>query len=275
MNILVIMTCFNRKEKTKECITLLTTGNPKISFTFVVTDDNSNDGTVNMLEELKESNNIHIVHGDGNMFYSGGMREGMEYALEKLECSYDYLLMVNDDVIFFDKCVEKMVSESKSKSTSVVIGATRNDFGVLSYGAIKYLKRDSIKYRKVDISETAVECDTFNANCVLIPYKVFKDVGSIDKYYIHALGDFDYGLSLKKYGCKLYVSSEYVGICNNNSIENTWQDKNLSRLARLKLKEDPKGAPFRQWFHFLYKNFGLCTAIIRSLTPYIKIILCI
>lgn len=272
MNILVLLTCFNRREKTEKCIESLSKGNPSINFTFIVVDDNSNDGTIEMLERLRKNHNIHILKGNGNLFYSGGMRMGMDYALKNLEDLFDFFLMVNDDVEFFESCIERMLAQIPTNK-SVIVGATCDKVKRLTYGAIKYKKNNSIKYRKVDITECNLECDTFNANCVLIPYSALKEIGSIDSRYIHALGDFDYGLALKNNGFIIKTSDQYVGYCDNNSVENTWQDKDLSAAKRIKLKENPKGAPLKCWFYFLHKNFGLVPALIYSISPYIKIIL--
>lgn len=272
MNILVIMTCFNRKEKTEKCIKKLSNGNRNINFTFIVVDDKSKDGTVEMLQSLKTEYKIHIINGNGNLYYSRGMRLGMDYASNVLKKRYNYLLMVNDDVEFYDKCIENLINYSKNKENAVIVGPTCNKNNELTYGAIKYLKNKSVKYRKVDIFEAELNCDTFNANCVLIPYSYFLETGLIDSYYIHSLGDFDYGMLLRRKNYNIYTYSKYVGICENNSIKNTWQDRELSISKRIILKENPKGAPFKQWFYYLRKNFGIVQAIIYGISPYIKII---
>ena len=49
------------------------------------------------------------------------------------------------------------------------------------------------------------------------------------------------------------------------------QDKKKTILQRLKDKESPKGAPFKQWFHYLHKNYGIAIAVLRCWTPYIKL----
>ncbi len=271
MKIVAVFTCFNRKEITKKCIQTLLEGNRSCEFTFVAVDDNSNDGTNLMLAEMAKGLNIHVIKGDGNLFYSGGMRMGMDYILHDRKHQYDYLLMVNDDVKFFNQCVERLIDQSKQQRDSVIVGATQDDQGNLSYSGIKYTT--GIHYIQMPIEEWEEEVDTFNANCVLIPFDAFLNTGSIDSVYAHSLGDFDYGLSLKKNGYKLYVSKEYVGICNNNSSAGTWNDASLRRIDRIKRKETVKGAPFKQWYYFLKKNFGLPTAIIYSISPYIRIIL--
>jgi GT2 family glycosyltransferase len=271
MHITVLLTCFNRRDKTISCIEALTAGNPDIHFDFVVVDDNSTDGTVEALQKLSEKTAIKIIHGKGNLYYSGGMRVGMDYIL-RLDSKPDYLLMVNDDVCFFDGCIEKLIVRSKKLQDAVIVGATCDEQGNLSYGAIRYLNKNTIKYRTIPPSDKPEECDTFNANCVLIPYPVFCETGSMDEHYVHSLGDFDYGLQMKKRGIHIYPSEKYVGVCCNNSIKGTWMDRKLPIRQRIRLKEQPKGAPFKCWFYFLHKNFGLGKAVIYSMTPYIRIL---
>ena len=271
MKVLSIFTCYNRKQKTKKCIETIEECNPTCDFTFVVADDGSTDGTYEMLQDLQSKANIHIVRGKGDWFYSGGMHIGMEYALQNLPHDFDYFLMMNDDVIFFENSIQCMISQSISQGDAVVVGAMCNDCGELSYGAVKYTS--GYKYRKMDIQEWEIPTDTFNANCVLIPYNAFEKVGAMDPFYRHSLGDFDYGLSLKKAGYDIFQSKEFAGMCNNNNSKGTWTDTSLSRTERFRRKESIKGAPTKQWFYFLKKNFGLPIAIKGSLTPYIRILI--
>lgn len=275
MKIIFIFTCFNRKEKTENCIKSILASSYRHEITFVVADDGSNDGTVEMLNKMKVEQDIDIllITTGGNKYYSGSMSMAMDSLLENqgFVNDTDYVCLVNDDVCFKEGFLDKLISQSMNSDDSVVAGTTCDDQGNLSYGAIKYIS--GYKYRKLSIEESDVEADTFNANCVLIPTQVFKTVGTIDKHYVHSLGDFDYGLSIKRNGYKIYGSTEYIGVCNNNSNANTWCDSSLSVRQRLHLKESPKGAPFSQWFYFLNKNFGLLYAIKGSLTPYIRIFL--
>ena len=271
MEILVILTCFNRKDKTEKCIITLSKMNPDCEFTFVVVDDNSTDGTREMIYNLKKKFRIFYLKGDGCLFYSGGMRKGMDFALIHLKQKYEYMFMCNDDVEFYDACIEKMAKQSEAQNNAIIVGAVQNPSGEQSYGAVKYIK--GTKYRWIQINEWNIDADTFNANAVLIPYDIFKKVGAIDAYYVHSLGDFDYGFCLKKAGYHIYSSKEYVGLCQRNSLCGGWNDIALSRCERIRKKESIKGLPTRQWFHFLKKNFGLITALKGCITPYIRIII--
>lgn len=271
MKVLTIFTCYNRKKKTQKCIETITSGNLKCTFAFVIADDGSDDGTFEMLNKIKSTYDIHIVQGSGNWFYSGGMNAGMDYALKNLSHDYDYMLMINDDVEFLHNGVQNMIEQSIAQDDAVIVGAMRDNAGNLSYGAVKYIY--GYKYRKINLSEWKVAADTFNANCVLIPYSAFERIGAIDPFYRHSLGDFDYGLALKRDGNKIFQSKQFVGVCNNNSNKNSWTDSSLGIIERLRKKESIKGAPAKQWFYFLKKNFGVSLAIRGTIAPFLRILL--
>lgn len=265
--ILGIMTCFNRKDKTLYAINQLISGNPSIQFEFIVTDDGSTDGTAAALGDITE---VTVLHGNGNLFYSGGMRLAIQAALGK-EKQYDYCMLFNDDVEFFDNSIENLAG---LEERIIWVGPTCDNDNKLSYGGVIRTSRfrPSFEIIKADDSK-GKSCDTFNANCVLIPWDIFKTLGNMDAAYSHSLGDFDYGFMAKSQGFEIKVACEYVGICCDNPSKGSWRDVTLSRKRRLHLKENPKGLPGKEWFHYLKKNYNICTAIIYSVIPYLRILL--
>ncbi len=271
--ITVIFTCFNRCEKTISCIKSLNYSNDKSEINFIAVDDNSSDATSEEIGKLSgQGVMITLIKGTGSLYYSGGMRLGISYALENTDS--DYYLIINDDVEFKDGIIDAMAEYHKSLykegKTGVLVGCTSDKEGKLSYGAIRY--KNGIKYDQIGIDDRK-NCDTFNANCVLIPHDIFKSVPNIDEKYIHSLGDFDYGFSISKRGFLIKTYDKYVGICIDNPMQGGWYDKSLGIRERIRAKENVKGAPFGPWFHYLNKNFGLTAAILHSFTPYLRIIL--
>ena len=271
MKILAIFTCHNRAEKTELCIRSLCEGNKECGIDFIVVDDGSTDDTHEKLGQMKQRYSLCVLEGDGSLFYSGGMRRGMCYAKENMKAGYDYLLLINDDVEFYDQCLSMMIDQSQGSGNSIIAGTLNDTNGNLSYGGIKYTR--GIHYRILGPEDSAVRADTFNANCVLIPFSIFLAADVMDEHYIHSLGDFDYGLQLSKEGYAIYPSRKYIGICNDNLQEETWRDTRLSIKKRIQKKESVKGAPTKQWFYFLKKNFGLYWALRGCFTPYIRILL--
>ena len=261
------MTCFNRKEKTVNALEKLIRKNPETVFSFIVADDGSNDGTHEALRKIPE---VSVIQGDGNWFYSGGMRAAIEQA-KKEQKNYDYCLLFNDDVDFFDCAIEKLCNKDKKY---IWVGPTSDEKGNLSYGGvIKTSKwRPKTEIVMADNPEGR-KCDTFNANCVLIPWDIFMNLDNIDRTYTHSMGDFDYGFSAERKGYTIKVSDEFVGVCPDNPVKASWRDTGLSCKERLKKKESPKGLPARDWFYYLNKNYNIATAVIYSAIPYIRIFL--
>ena len=272
MDVIVIFTCHNRAEKTKRCIMSLLSGNPLILFQFVVVNDGSSDDTSKILKEINNQYNcITEIIGDGDLYYSKGMRKGMKW-INSNQKKAKYILLVNDDVDFLPNTIEKLIEESIIKNDAIIVGATKDYHHNFSYGGVKY-KTGTINYELISCEQCDVRCDTFNANCVLIPWQDYVSVEPMDGSYAHACGDFDYGFSLSRSGAMIYTSSFYVGYCIRNTIAGTWHDTTLNRIERIKKKEQAKGLPLQSWLHYLYKNFGLKQMIIHGFTPYIKIII--
>lgn len=269
IHVLGLMTCYNRKEKTVRALRNLIKGNPNIQFSFIVVDDGSTDGTAKELMNLPE---VQVIAGNGSLFYSGGMRVAINEA-KNLQKNFDYCLLFNDDVDFWEDSIEELC---RKDSTVIWVGPTCDEKGELSYGGvIKTSKwRPKTQIIMAD-SEEGRECDTFNANCVLIPWELFNGLNNIDSVYTHSIGDFDYGFEAKKKGCQIRVSDKYVGECPDNPVNSkgNWRNINLSRKTRVQLKESPKGLPFGEYFHYLKKNYNVITAIVYSMIPYIRITL--
>ena len=266
-SVLGLMTCFNRKEKTIQSIYSLIAHNLNVRFRFIVVDDNSSDGTADALRQI---DGVRVIPGSGSLYYSGGMRMAISEALKDNE-TYDYCLLFNDDVDFFPQSIEKM---TENQDTDILVGATCDNDGKLSYGGVIKTSRLRPSFKIIDwTSPRADSCDTFNANCVLIKWPVFRRLGNMDPVYTHSMGDFDYGFAARGMGFQIKVQEGFVGTCCDNPVAGGWRDTALPRSLRFRKKENPKGLPAKEWFHYLHKNYSFATACVYSVIPYIRIIL--
>ncbi len=267
-SILGLATCFNRKDKTIRAIEALTKGNPSLDFDFIILDDGSKDGTA---EALNVYPNVTVLHGDGNCYYSGGMRKAIA-AAKSLDRAYDYCLMFNDDVQFYEHCIEYLAGK---RNDVVWVGPTCDEAGNLIYSGIVRRSRWIPKYKHLmGETEEGVECDTLNGNCVLIPWHIFLDADNIPGIYRHSFGDYEYGFGITRKGYQIRTSDQYAGLCGNDwKREESWTNPALPRKTRIRMKESVKEIPFKEYFYYLHHNFSLPTAVIYSLAPYIKILL--
>ncbi len=271
-SVVVIMTCFNRREKSRECLRSLL--DERLFISFIVVDDASSDGTAEALREVsgQEGVFLHLIEGSGKLYWAGGMRKGMT-SLMRSAFRPDYVALVNDDVKFEKNALMRMIERSEKFGGSAVSAATADSSGRISYGGVLY-RKGSAHTGNVSLEEAdRLPLDAANCNCLLLPCDVFCSAGVFDRHYVHSMADYDYSFSIRRGGCKIYLTDFIAGRCEDNPVENTWRDTSLGRLRRLELKESEKGLPWREWFYYLKKNFGLRLAVWHSITPYLRILL--
>ena len=252
MRLAVLLTCYNRKEKTLNCIKNLLPQLEKmdLEYRIYICDDKSTDGSYESLKKLLPEHEIHQSSGD--FYWSKGMYAVMCMAIND---ACDYYLMINDDVDFGDDALDIMFkSLYKAGGKCGIVGSTlsKKD-GSLTYGG-----RNNLNSNKPIMPEKSlVKCIYANWNCFLIDKNVVNQVGSIDGKYQHGYGDYDYSLRMKKKGIPIYVANKIVGYCEKNSKVGTFRDINLRRRQRLKGLLSPKGIPLYSFFRYYIKNEGI------------------
>lgn len=269
----IIFTCHNRKQKTCNCIKSIQKQKDIPNFDLYVCDDGSTDGTEECIKNL--SPNATVLHGAGDLFWSRGMSVAMKAAVED---GHQFYLMINDDVDFLPTMWESMYCAYKENPRSGVVGCTLSRMtGKQSYGESNFIvdkKGDYIGPMLEPSKDEYISCDLANWNCILLDSKTVADVGIIDNRYEHAMGDFDYSFRMKDKGYSLVLAKEYIGYCENNGIKNTFKDRNIPRMKRVKKLFAENGLPIKSWRYFVYhyyqhgkqRNFYM---------PYIKYLLCI
>ena len=264
MNITVVITCHNRRDKTLECLRLLTIQPPCGSdIGFIVVDDGSTDGTSEAI--AAEFPAVKILKGDGSLYWCGGMRKAWR---EAVKMDPDYYLLMNDDTHLYPEALQKLVTMIPSPDCLAIAIAAICDpvTRCATYGGIR---------RKVGVipaSGRIEYCDTFNANCALIPRAVYSRLGILYEGYTHGMGDFDYGCQARKLGIDLLQSGDFLGESAVDSPRGTWLDRSLSRKERFRLLESPKGLPFREWLVFNYRNSGWKWPF-YALSPVIRVLM--
>ena len=79
---------------------------------------------------------------------------------------------------------------------------------------------------------------------------------------------------MQKEKIDILVAKGYVGYCENNSKENSYCDKNVSRRKRIEKLFAPNGLPVKSWWHFVNKYYGIYKYR-NVIMPYIKAIIAI
>ena len=75
------------------------------------------------------------------------------------------------------------------------------------------------------------------------------------------------------YKSRVKIKGKIGGKIMSTITRSNWRNVELSRKRRVQLKESAKGLPFKEYFHYLNKQYNFFTAIAYSLIPYIRILL--
>ena len=260
-NIAVLLTCFNRKEKTLACLKSFSEADkPKgYKFDIFLVDDGSTDGTSKSVEENYP--NVQIIKGSGKLFWAGGMRLAWRTAIERK--NYDAFLLLNDDVILYNDFLKTIIntneySLNESKKTGIYTVATIDDkTNKTTYGGYK-IRINHLIVRSDLLSPKNIpqKCELTNANILWISKETVNTIGIFDERYTHGIADFDYSLNAIKKGIPVYLAPNFGGICLHDH-GRPWKPNNVPLKKRIAFLKSPKGIAYEEYLYYIKKHFPL------------------
>jgi len=261
MIVAVLITCYNRKEKTLQCLNLLFKQNGidnNFKITVFLVDDGCTDGTPNAVK--KNFPQVNIIKGTGNLYWNGGMHLAWSTAANIKD--YDYYLWLNDDTFLFENAILDLLSYNNK--AAIVAGCTKSE------------KSQNFTYGGYNSSTPTIpngqfqQCEYSNGNILLISKQVFAKNGNLDPIFHHALGDFDYTLRAKKIGIEIVISPSWSGYCENHKDQPNWIKEN-NVLIRLKNLYAPlSGCSPKELFIFEFRHNGLFFAFFHFFSTHFR-----
>ena len=254
MKIAVLITCFNRKEKTIRCLKALKKEFAKTDFEYDIhlTDDGCTDGTAEAV--LKECPKATIYKG-GDLYWARGMRLCWSGAIKK--GGYDYYLLLNDDTYVNEYFIPDFIEcHNKEKGNAIIAGAVCNNQGERTYGS--YVIKSRVPFRTLKLYPTGHPkyIHLSGANVMFIPRVIVENIGIFPNIYIHGIADFDYCLRAIKNGYKVIAPSHYIGSCEEDHVMiSKKQLKEMSMKQRIDYYFSPKGASIKQWIYYQWSFF--------------------
>ena len=258
--IAVLLTCFNRKEKTLSSLEhlhkALEQHTKEIVLQVYLTDDGSSDGTSEAVKDRFPG--VRILKGSGDLYWSGGMRNSWKEAIKD---THDYYLLLNDDSNVMDNVFEQLfLAEEYCLKTfgkeGIYVGFTRDPITKdISYGAKVIVNRFLYKVHELVPTGTSQECVLGNANIMLVPKVVVDQIGVLSEGYIHAKGDYDYTLKARKHDIPVLTTGEFCGECTYDKVDIYAKYHMKSFKKRIEILYNPVGLDFRSNLTYMKSHF--------------------
>jgi GT2 family glycosyltransferase len=276
MKIVTLVTCFNRKNKTLSALSKLHNQilPSNVEMQHVVVDDGSTDGTTEAV--VSSFPNVVILKGTGNLFWAGGMRLGWSEYIKKI--NFDYILLYNDDVVFKNDAILKLINESTLFKADggckehIVVGSfhSGDNLSTTTYGGlIRSSYWHPLRFKIIDPPvDKYILVDTLNMNACLATHELTKEVGFLSEYFIHCGADTEYGLKVRRAGGKIILAKGYFGECERNTIVDDFisTSKNLHDCYKTLLGN--KQQPIRERFKY-FKNYAGSFWLFLFIAPYL------
>lgn len=276
LQIAVLMTCFNRRDKTLRCVQTLwpqrrfSLGPQQVQCQLFVL-DNGSDGTGAALSAAFAE--VRVIPGHPQYYWNNGMLALWQQVLASHSAGYfDYFLWLNDDVELLPDALPRLVATSlalaaqRPEPVGAVVGTMADRQPerapapvVATYGG----RRRRSKFNPLAFGvvlppgDEAQPCDFINGNLCLIPAAAIQAVGLLSAEFTHGGGDFDYGLRLQQAGFGLWVAPGFYGICATNPPQGSVFDAAVPLQQRLAMLSRPNVLPPpAEWRLMVHRHGG-------------------
>ncbi|MBN1950893.1 MAG: glycosyltransferase family 2 protein [Bacteroidales bacterium] len=240
--IAILIPVFNHLDYTKACLNnldnMLVKAGISENFPVIVIDDGSTDGTSDWIKAHYPQ--VNLLHGNGNLWWSGGINVGARHAVESMNC--DYVLLWNNDIqidaAYFSNCL-KLVGEYDD---TVILGskiyADPKKKTIWSMGGYFYPKSGKTGMHAFMVPESeqyqqAVEVDWITGMGTLVPARVMREIGYWDeKDFPQYHGDTEFTYRAKLKGFRNVIHPDLV-IWNDITNTGLSHKDNFRTLLRL------------------------------------------
>ena len=203
----IIIPNYNHVEELSRCIDSIINKSTYKNYEIIIVENNSDKTTFDYYDTLKKYDNVKVVvyKPEGGFNYSAINNFGVKFASGE-----HYILLNNDVEIITPEWIEEMLMYSQ-----------RDDIGAV--GAMLYYPNDTIQHAGVTIGVLTLAGHNFKhsqrgnpgyfgragyqqnvsavtAACLMLPAKVYEQVGGLDESFAVAFNDIDFCMRIRKAG---------------------------------------------------------------------------
>lgn len=281
MKIAIVFPVFNGLHYTQKCLDSVFSQLDKINtsiaiFEVVVVDDGSTDGSGDWIRNNFPQ--VHLLEGNGNLWWSGGINKAIEYGLSTLKT--DYFLWWNNDVIPEKNYFDNLASQLGNHKPDTIIGSkiflAHQPDTIWSMGGLfdprsGYKSMIGALQKDNDFFNKRVSCDWLTGMGTVTHSSVYRKIGFIDeKRFPQYHGDSDFTFRAKKAGYSIVADPSLI-IYNDTRNSGLKHDESFNRLFK-SLFSIRSNYNLKKDFLFYKKHAVSTRAFLVPATKYIRYI---
>ena len=204
MKFSIIIVNYNTKELLENCIVSLMENLNKNDYEIIIVDNNSTDGSVEMLEK-EFSQKVKIIKNKNNIGFGAANNQGSKLAKEK------YLFFLNSDTLVKYNIFNEIKDEFESNGDYGVIApklilenGEEQSFAYGNFPTLTSLMKEKI-FKSIKQTEKKVETDWVSGAAMIVRKRLYDKVGGFDEKFFMYFEDIDLCKKIRNLGNKIVV----------------------------------------------------------------------
>lgn len=201
----IIIITWNGLEYTKKCVESIEENTKNVDYRIIFVDNNSTDGTVEFLKQIKNS---IILRNEENLGFAKAMNRGFE------KVSAKYTVWLNNDTIVTSNWLKKLIDYLENDPKAGAIGPVSNGTGIIQkvegleendYTSISEFGRKISK----EFKNKVVEYHRIAGFCIVMKSELITKIGKLDETFnFGGYDDDDYCKRIRDAGYKILIAND-------------------------------------------------------------------
>jgi GT2 family glycosyltransferase len=230
-HVFIVIPVHDRRTLTQACLESIAVQSYP-SWTAIVVDDGSTDGTADMLAELFPG--VVVLHGDGSLWWAGATNLGVRWAMARADVA-DLVLTLNNDAVVGPDYLEKLVRTADAHRHALIGSAVASDEDptVIVDAAVRFnrltgaARSDGVG--PIPAHSRLVPSDHLAGRGMLVPIVVFRTLGLFDADRLpHYGSDYEFSMRARRAGFELLVDTGSIVVSTSSA---TGLNPSLRRLT--------------------------------------------